>query len=129
MKIGRTKISGLDKMQDSDLILGFLKAVKRDTNLKLPALIEFKKLKFNRYGCAWTTRIIINNALDFKNIIYTLLHELVHVNLPKQGHTKKFWFKLFKVCTQLNLEPIIETDDSYKRAAQYLKKYKLKRGD
>ena len=123
MKIGRTTIKGLDNLPDADLILGFMKQVKKNTNLNFPNLLEFRKLK-RSYGRASFrhnyTKIFISEELTFDSMLFVVLHELVHIS-GQFHHKKSFWRKFFNNCSKMNLK-ISEKYIHYKSGKNYFKK-------
>lgn len=128
MKVGRTNIIGLDKMQDSDLILGFLKAVKRDTNLRFPNEIIFKKMqgggKAMFRGGKRKMMIAANNY--FNDSLFTIIHELVHLS-GHWHHKRSFWRSFFNNCLKMNLTATKE-HIHYKSGRNYFNKLQIKKG-
>ena len=123
MKIRRTLIKGLDRVEDADLILGFIKQVKRNTNLKLPNEIIFKRLR----GCNGRatfrgdyTRILMSIDISFTESVFTFIHELIHIS-GHWHHKKSFWRSFFNNCIKMNLA-VHKNFVHYKSGKRYLTK-------
>ena len=123
MKVGRTLIKGLDRIEDADLILGFIKQVKKNTNLKFPNEIIFKRLRGCNGRATYNgdyTRILMSIDINFIESVFTFIHELIHIS-GHWHHKKSFWRSFFTNCSKMNLL-VHKNFVNYRSSKRYLTK-------
>lgn len=100
LDIRGVKIVGLEKVQEPALVAGFLLRC-REHNIVLPKLITFRPMRY--LGRAGKYKMTLKYDEPFDRMIYTIVHELVHVS-GLLHHRKSFWRRHIAYLHRMNMD-------------------------